>query len=158
MKYQITILNQRSKRMVLQPVRDAVEAALELEEPPPGQVNILITESDEIRRLNKEFRGLDKTTDVLSFPAPEFPAGFIGDVAVNFDHAQIQAKHRKVRPVDELAMLAVHGVLHLLGYDDETESDRAKMQSRMNEVMAKCKLPTEESWTSLPYPEEETVR
>lgn len=144
--------------MVLQPVRDAVEAALELEEPPPGQINILITESEEIKSLNSEFRGLDKTTDVLSFPAPEFPPGQIGDVAVNYDHAEIQAKRRKVRPVDELAMLAVHGVLHLLGYDDETESDRAGMQSRMNEVMAKCGLPTEENWTSLPYPNEEAVR
>ena len=139
------------------PLREAGEATRTRENAQEGEISILITTPEEIHELNKQYRGMDKTTDVLSFPAPEFPPRQIGDVALNFELAQKQAKIRKVRPIDEAAMLAVHGVLHLLGYEDETESERAQMQSRMNEVMKICGLPTEDNWTSLPYPEESTL-
>lgn len=139
-------------RKVLRPLADAVRTALELERPRhPGHVCVVVCDGDEIRQANRTHRGLDEDTDVLSFPAPPHPAGHLGDVMVSWRFAVAQAKRRRVRPVDEAAMLAVHGVLHLLGYDDHSDADRSAMLSRMNMVMAAAGLPVEPEWSSLPH-------
>lgn len=73
-----------------------------------------------IRRLNKDFRGVDKATDVLSFSADE--AGNLGDVAVSVETAARQAKENRLAFDDEIAQLILHGLLHLSGYDHETDN------------------------------------
>ena len=73
-----------------------------------------------IRELNRQFRGIDKATDVLSFPAEEELN--LGDVAVSVDTAAMQAKENGLSFDDEIAQLILHGLLHLSGYDHETDN------------------------------------
>ena len=151
-RHTVEVLNHTTGRKVLRPVADAVRTALALEQPhKPAYVCVVVCDGDEVRQANKGFRQVDETTDVLSFPAPPNPAGHLGDVMVAWPFAVAQAKLRKIKPVDEAAMLAVHGVLHLLGYDDHTDADRSTMLVRMNKVMAVAGLPEEPAWSSLPH-------
>ena len=72
-----------------------------------------------IRQLNRQFRGVDKPTDVLSFPAEE---SNLGDVAISVDTAAVQAKENGLTFDEEVAQLILHGLLHLSGYDHETDN------------------------------------
>jgi probable rRNA maturation factor len=80
----------------------------------------LLTGDTELRRLNREFRGLDYATDVLSFPAAP-PAAHLGDLAISFQRARAQARQFGHDTEHEVAILMLHGLLHLLGMDHETD-------------------------------------
>ncbi len=84
----------------------------------------LIAGDDELRHLNREFRRKDYATDVLSFPSPT-ALGSLGDIAISFDHARRQAGEYGHGVAEEIQILMLHGVLHLLGMDHET--DRGQM-------------------------------
>lgn len=84
----------------------------------------LITGDTEMRSLNREFRGLDYPTDVLSFPAA-LPVSYLGDLAISLGRARVQAREFGHRIEREVEILMLHGVLHLLGFDHET--DRGQM-------------------------------
>ncbi len=81
----------------------------------------LLTGDEELRRLNRRFRRLNEATDVLSFPNAA-PAGDLGDIAVSLDRARAQARQYGHRVGDELCILILHGVIHLLGMDHETDA------------------------------------
>jgi probable rRNA maturation factor len=90
-----------------------------------GAVTIAILPDHRVRALNRKYRGKDKPTDVLSFP--EIGAGpsvFLGDIAISRGIAQKQAKLLGHSLSDEIRVLALHGLLHLLGYDHESDSGR----------------------------------
>lgn len=90
-----------------------------------GDLSILLTTDDEIRRLNRDFRRKDKATDVLSFPAPEPMPGqppLAGDLAISTETAARQAAEAGHPLSVELQVLVLHGILHLAGYDHETDS------------------------------------
>jgi probable rRNA maturation factor len=91
-----------------------------------GTVTVVITTDRRIRRLNREWRGLDKATDVLSFPAGDDPGPVrhLGDLVISRDTARRQARHEGHPLQTELRVLALHGLLHLLGYDHERDSGR----------------------------------
>ena len=78
-----------------------------------------------IRQLNRQFRGVDKATDVLSFPAGDTDESNLGDIAISVETAAAQAKENGLTFEDEVAQLILHGLLHLSGYDHET--DRGEM-------------------------------
>ena len=80
----------------------------------------LITNDEELRRLNRQFRKKDYATDVLSFPALEND-DVLGEIAISFDQAKQQAAERHHRVGEEIAVLMLHGLLHLLGMDHETD-------------------------------------
>ncbi len=148
----VEVLNHTGARRALSPIGDAVSHALDMEIPDqPATVCVIVCDNDAIAEANRRFRGVDEATDVLSFPAPDNPAHLLGDVMVSWVYASAQAKFRHVKPVEEAAMLAVHGALHLLGYDDVEEEDRTAMLARMNMVMEAAGLPTEPAWSSLPH-------
>ena len=87
-----------------------------------GQVNVRITSSREMRRLNREFRGKDKPTDVLSFPADQNgKVKLAGDIAISFEIAQENAKALGHPVQTELKILLLHGLLHLAGYDHDAD-------------------------------------
>jgi probable rRNA maturation factor len=75
-----------------------------------------------IRRLNRQFRGIDKATDVLSFPADDADELNLGDIAISVDTATAQAKENGLTFEEEVAQLILHGLLHLSGYDHETDN------------------------------------
>lgn len=147
----VNVINGTQRRLLLAPMRLAVEVALRKNGLESGVVNVRIGSNEELQALNREFRAIDSPTDVLTFPAPQFPPGQIGDVIVSIDFARTGAETRDVRLADELAMLAVHGALHLAGYEDADEQDRAKMVAEMNAVMRECGLPEDATWSSLPH-------
>ena len=123
----------------------------------PCEVNVLFTDDEGIRALNRELRGVDKVTDVLSFPAFSFrPEAFdpaegepdpetgllpLGDMALNLRQIRRQAREFGTGEKRETAYLTVHSVLHLLGYDhvDEAEEKR-QMRRREHEIMRAMKL------------------
>jgi probable rRNA maturation factor len=95
----------------------------------------LIADDAELRRLNREFRHKDYATDVLSFPAVE-AGSYIGDLAISMDRAREQAREFRHSTYVELRILMLHGVLHLLGYDHETDAGRmARAEKRWREKL-----------------------
>jgi probable rRNA maturation factor len=87
-----------------------------------GAVNVLVTGSSELRSLNRRFRGKDQPTDVLSFPpGPIFVNGLAGDIAISADIAKQNARRLGYSAAQEIKILTLHGVLHLVGYDHETD-------------------------------------
>ena len=104
-----------------------------------GDVSVLVTTSHEVRALNRRFRKLDKTTDVLSFP-PMFATGeFAGDIAISADVAARNAKELGHSAANEVKILALHGVLHLAGYDHE--ADHGRMAGLELKLRKRLRLP-----------------
>ncbi|MEZ2348820.1 rRNA maturation RNase YbeY [Terriglobus sp. RCC_193] len=105
-----------------------------------GEVTVLLADDARLKELNRNFRGKNKPTDVLSFPAFENEEGYAGDLAISLDTAQRQADEHGHSLEDELRTLMLHGVLHLAGYDHET--DKGEMRALEAELREKLKLPT----------------
>ena len=112
-------------------VRAAIEAALVEGEAEGAEVSIALTDDTRIRELNRTWLGKDKPTNVLSFPAPAGARGepqFLGDIALAFETIEREAGAEGKRIEHHVAHLAIHGALHLLGYDHERESDAEAME------------------------------
>lgn len=106
-----------------------------------GGVEVLLAGDRTLRRLNREFRGKDKATDVLSFPAAEqLAAEHAGDLAISLETAGRQAKEHGHSLRDEVRVLMLHGLLHLHGMDHET--DRGEMAAREAELRKRLRLPS----------------
>lgn len=120
----------------------------------PIELSVLVTDDAELHRLNREYRGIDRPTDVLSF-ASEDEAGtgpafvrpphmprFLGDLAISYQRVLAQAEEYGHSAARELAYLTAHGVLHLLGYDHERgPEDAAAMRQREEAAMERLGLP-----------------
>lgn len=96
-------------------------------------INIILTSDKRITELNKKFLKHDYATDVLSFELDVEP--LMGEVYISVDTALRQAKEYKVSLLNELQRLAIHGTLHLLGYNDTNKSDREKMKELENKYL-----------------------
>jgi probable rRNA maturation factor len=109
--------------------------------PLPGEVSVLLTGDAAIRRLNRQFRHKDKATDVLSFPAlpGEGPSQLAGDLAVSVDTAARYARRFEHSLQQEVKILLLHGLLHLAGYDHET--DAGEMALREEALRRRFRLP-----------------
>jgi probable rRNA maturation factor len=90
----------------------------------------LVTGDSELRRLNREYRGKDAPTDVLSFPASPGKSGRLGDIAISAARARAQAREFGHTTEQEIQILMLHGVLHLLGLDHETDDGRMARAER----------------------------
>ena len=103
------------------------------------EINVTICDDNEIREINKEHRGIDRTTDVLSFPFLDFETPevmtLLGDIIISRDTAYRQAEEYGHSPKREFCFLAAHSALHLLGYDHETDSEREEMESKQREIL-----------------------
>ena len=105
----------------------------------PGQVSVLLTSDLEIRRLNRRFRGKNQATDVLSFPAEPGPEKLAGDLAIGLPTAGRQAAAQGHSLATEIKVLMLHGLLHLAGYDHETDEGAMARRERM--LRARLRLP-----------------
>lgn len=133
-------------------IRRAIEATLSYESyQNNAEISLTFTDNEGIRRLNCEFRGIDKPTDVLSFPLTDYGAtsvpianevcGSLGDVVISLERAYEQADEYGHSPEREIAFLTVHSMLHLLGYDHETsKADELDMRKRQTEILASIGL------------------
>jgi probable rRNA maturation factor len=113
--------------------------ALDLDD---AELSVLLTDDARIRELNFEHRGKDKPTDVLAFPMedddyPEIPGAptLLGDVVISIDTAARQAKNRRRELVDEVAHLLAHGLLHLVGYDHQTDAQEREMNAETDRLV-----------------------
>jgi len=98
-----------------------------------GEVDVLVTSSAELRRLNRRFRGKDAATDVLSFPSSN---GTAGDLAISAQIAARNALRLGHTAADELKILILHGLLHLAGYDHETDGGaQAREEARLRRAL-----------------------
>jgi probable rRNA maturation factor len=128
------------------------EAALTAEEvTPPVELGIVVTDDVTVRRLNRFYRGIDKTTDVLSFALTEDVAdtGFatpsdgvsrLGEVIISYPRTVAQAEEHGHSIERELAWLLIHGILHLLGYDHRDDATEARMRQREKAILKEIDL------------------
>lgn len=103
------------------------------------EIELILTDNDEIAQINREFRGLDKATDVLSFPSDPFPGAPLGSIIISADKVDEIAAALGHTPTDEMALLFIHGILHLLGFDHEVDS--GEMREREAELVERFSLP-----------------
>ena len=113
----------------------AARALLAGSDRPDAEVSVLLTDDPGIHALNKRWRGYDRPTDVLSWPLEE--GDVLGDVAISLDTARRQAETRGWTVEEEIALLLVHGVLHLLGHEDETEAGAEGMRVIERQLIGK---------------------
>jgi probable rRNA maturation factor len=143
-------------RNIVDGVADLVRfcVAASLNATPHGQgdleVGVLVTDDDTMRRLNVDFRGIDSTTDVLAFAMREgedadLHPESLGDIAISLPTARRQASERGHALSEEIAVLSVHGLLHLLGYDHATDDEERAMESQADSVMKQ--LLASPAWT-----------
>ena len=122
------------------------------------QVQVLLTGNEEIHKLNREYRNIDRETDVLSFPAADYPVPgdfsdieerdpmafhpetgelILGDIVLSMDRVKQQAEEYGHSRKRELAFLLAHSMLHLMGYDHMIEKDRLMMEKKQEEILAR---------------------
>lgn len=113
----------------------AAAAAFELKQ---GSVSLLLGDDHGIQALNRDFRGKDAPTNVLSFPPSVFgnDPSFLGDIALAAETIAQEAEFQGKSFDNHAAHLVVHGFLHLLGYDHENDADAVKMESRERDILA----------------------
>lgn len=138
-------------------IREIVEAALDYEDCPyEAEVSVVLTDDEEIQKINKEFRQIDSATDVLSFPMGDFetPSDFerleecsedyfnpetgellLGDIVISVDKVIEQARKYGHSEKRELAFLVAHSMLHLCGYDHMEEEERKVMEQKQEEIL-----------------------
>lgn len=144
----ILVAHGTERRPRLGPLRNAVTWAVRRHGCPACTVSVVLIDDEAMRDLNHAHRGFDAPTDVLSWPAGPHSGELLGDIAISVETADRQARRRGVTLSQEVAALAVHGVLHLLGFEDRTEAERAAMWAAMNEVFLATGLPEEPRWVS----------
>ena len=109
-----------------------------------ANLSVVLTDSRKLRKLNRDYLGIDAPTDVLSFPAsesdPETGARYIGDILISVPYAAKSAK-KAGHPLEaELQLLVVHGVLHLLGHDHAKPREKARMWKAQREILTQLGL------------------
>ncbi len=135
LEYTIYITTEGDYQIEEEAIRKAARCALQVAHAePPLALTVTLTSAERVRELNRDFACLDETTDVLSFGAEDEPYAvepgeppYIGDVIIAYPVAQEQAQAAGQSVLAELQMLAIHGVLHLLGHDHATPEQRAEM-------------------------------
>ena len=143
-------------------IHRAIDAAAEIADADVGEAElaVMLTDDAGIRTLNKNWRGIDKPTNVLSFPAVQPPSGhepddtdtprMLGDIAIAYETTRKEADDEE-KPFDHhLSHLAVHGFLHLIGYDHEKDDDAEAMEALEREILAQLGIPD-------PYADRERV-
>lgn len=123
----------------------AIDAAAREISAPTGEVAVMLIDDEAMRGLNRQWRGQDKPTNVLSFPAAPLPGGqgatHLGDIAIAYETVAREAMAEEKTFAQHLAHLAVHGYLHLLGYDHEITKDAEAMERTEAAILAKLGIP-----------------
>ena len=114
-----------------------------VDEPDNAEVSLSFVDNNEIQQLNKDFRNIDKPTDVLSFPFDNsfnLPIRVLGDVVISTEKAKFQSEEYGHSLEREIGFLMIHGILHLLGYDHENEEDEKEMFDLQKKLLGELGL------------------
>jgi probable rRNA maturation factor len=120
-------------------VRRAIAAAAAFA-PAGGEIGVLLADDAAVRDLNREWRGIDKPTNVLSFPAAPAAAPLLGDIAIAYETLARESAAERTPFLHHLAHLAVHGFLHLLGYDHQDDSQAETMETLERDILARLDI------------------
>ena len=131
--------------MAAQIVHDAVATAAFEISMISGEVSIVLTDDSAIAKLNRDWRGVDKPTNVLSFPASGQKAGagarLLGDIVIAYQTLERECENENRLFLHHLAHLAIHGFLHLSGYDHETDTQADEMEALETRIMSRLNMP-----------------
>jgi len=127
-------LDNRTSLEVNEPFLTSIASTLTKKE-----IELIITTNEEIQTINKEYRGIDKDTDVLSFPYEDMPMAPLGSIVISIDHVISKSKELEHTISDELTLLFIHGLLHLVGHDHEI--DNGEMRDEEAKLIEKFQLP-----------------
>lgn len=138
----VEIINRQRKRRVSRGWREFAERALQATGRDKCDATIVFVSNSAIKKLNRQFRGKDYATDVLSFPShqesfekPLKPS--LGDVVISLDRAAVQAKENGLTFGNEVEQLILHGLLHLCGYDHETDNgEMNRLEQKLRRKLA----------------------
>ncbi len=134
MPVELVVARAFSGRVPRERLRRIANKTLRAEHAPSRQtVTIVIVDDKEIQTLNRQFHHVDASTDVLSFSSDV--KGYLGDIVISYEMARENARAVGWTIGDELELLVVHGILHLLGYDDTRPRARARMWQRQREIL-----------------------
>jgi probable rRNA maturation factor len=130
-----------------QTVRAAIAAAADMLSTAGGEVSIVLTDDSAMQALNRHWRGIDKPTNVLSFPAPKAGDGkmlgdkMLGDIVIAYETLKRECDEEGRIFLHHLAHLTVHGFLHLIGYDHQTDGDADAMEALESKIMHAMQMP-----------------
>jgi len=131
--------------LAAQTVRDAIAAAAATLSTADNEVSILLTDDKAIRLLNREWRGIDKPTNVLSFPAATTKASvrmpLFGDIVMAYETLKRECDDEDRIFLHHLAHLTVHGFLHLIGYDHQVEAQAEEMEGLESKIITRMQMP-----------------
>jgi len=124
-------------------VRQAIATAVATLSASASEVSVVLTDDAAVAKLNCHWRGIDKPTNVLSFSAANAQGAppFLGDIAIPYETLKRECKEEQRLFLHHLAHLAVHGFLHLIGYDHQTDADAAAMEGLETKIMLLMNLP-----------------
>ena len=122
-------------------VRRAVTRAAAMLSTRDAELAIVLTDNSTIRALNRDWRDVDKATNVLAFPAGNAAAGHLGDIVLAFETIAREARSERKPLAHHLAHLAVHGFLHLVGYDHERPKDALEMERTERKILSQLAIP-----------------
>jgi len=125
-------------------VERAIAAAAEAIDAPLGEVVVMLADDETVRSLNRDWRKIDKPTNVLSFPAAQTPGIeplMLGDIVIAYETLTRECEAEDRVFLHHLAHLAVHGFLHLMGYDHQNDSDAEAMEQLETAILARLDMP-----------------
>ena len=136
----------RAEREAKKILREAIAEAAAAASTPTGELAIVLTDDSAIRALNRDWRGKDEATNVLSFPAPATSGDndvvtLLGDIVIAYETTAREAAAENKPFGHHLAHLAVHGFLHLVGYDHETDQEADAMEQLETMILARLGIP-----------------
>jgi probable rRNA maturation factor len=125
-------------------VERAIAAAAQTIDAPLGEVVVMLADDETVRSLNRDWRKIDKPTNVLSFPAAKTPGiepAMLGDIVIAYETLTRECEEEDRVFLNHLAHLAVHGFLHLMGYDHQNDSDAEAMEQLETAILARLDMP-----------------
>lgn len=139
-----TLSASSARRALAAPLRAVIAAVLKHEHRKSGDIGLRLADDAELRVLNRQWRRIDRATDVISFAYDEHEPDaatrpVTGDLAVSLDRVFAQARRFRVTPGEELARLIVHGTLHLAGHDHVQAGERRRMRDREDAILARVR-------------------
>ena len=138
---EITITNETDENVDITLLNKVADYALRSENVDKGVVNIIIVDNKRISKINKEYRNIDRETDVISFALEdddtfiELTIRVLGDIYISIDKVKSQASDYGHSEIREICFLVVHGILHLLGYDHMNIADELVMFSKQDKIL-----------------------
>ena len=139
----VLIDNQQKKKIPTDTILQKTKQILNALGCDAHEISLVITDNKQIQQLNKTYRGIDKPTNVLAFPMQEgqfadITPGLLGDVVISCETAQNEANDADITLLERMSQLLIHGILHLMGFDHETDpSDSRKMEEKSLELLRK---------------------